>query len=142
MFLFILESIGTSELILIGIVALIFLGPRRLPEIAKKAGKIMSEFRGTANEFKQTWQQEVDFEEEKKALDLNTIEAEAQPVVRTGNPNQETIAELSAAPAVVEVDAETIKERMGIDKPILDDKKIESPTEQTTPDVNDKRNWL
>ncbi|MBK6722861.1 MAG: twin-arginine translocase subunit TatB [Acidobacteria bacterium] len=119
MFLFILESIGTSELILIGIVALMFLGPRRLPEIAKKAGKIMSEFRGTANEFKQTWQQEVDFEEEKKALDLNTIEAEAQPVVRTGNPNQETIAELSAAPAVVEVDAETIKERMGIDRPIL-----------------------
>lgn len=142
MFLFILESIGTSELILIGIVALIFLGPRRLPEIAKKAGKIMSEFRGTANEFKQTWQQEVDFEEEKKALDLNTIEAEAQPVVRTGNPNQETIAELSAAPAVVEVDAETMKERMGIDKPILDEKNIEPPTEQTTPDVNDKRNWL
>ncbi|MEQ1642585.1 MAG: Sec-independent protein translocase protein TatB [Pyrinomonadaceae bacterium] len=142
MFLFILESIGTSELILIGIVALIFLGPRRLPEIAKKAGKIMSEFRGTANEFKQTWQQEVDFEEEKKALDLNTIEAEAQPVVRTGNPNQETIAELSAAPAVVEVDAETMKERMGIDKTILDEKSIESHTEQTTADVNDKRNWL
>ncbi|MBK9528381.1 MAG: twin-arginine translocase subunit TatB [Acidobacteria bacterium] len=142
MFLFILESIGTSELILIGIVALMFLGPRRLPEIAKKAGKIMSEFRGTANEFKQTWQQEVDFEEEKKALDLNTIEAEAQPVVRTGNPNQETIAELSAAPAVVEVDAETIKERMGIDRPIFDEKSIESPAEQTTPDVNDKRNWL
>lgn len=142
MFLFILESIGTSELILIGIVALMFLGPRRLPEIAKKAGKIMSEFRGTANEFKQTWQQEVDFEEEKKALDLNTIEAEAQPVVRTGNPNQETIAELSAAPAVVEVDAETIKERMGIDRPIFDEKSIESSAEQTTPDVNDKRNWL
>ncbi|MBK6724467.1 MAG: twin-arginine translocase TatA/TatE family subunit [Acidobacteria bacterium] len=119
-----------------------FLEPRRLPEIAKKAGKIMSEFRGTANEFKQTWQQEVDFEEEKKALDLNTIEAEAQPVVRTGNPNQETIAELSAAPAVVEVDAETIKARMGIDRPIFDEKSIESPAEQTTPDVNDKRNWL
>ena len=90
MFLFILESIGTSELILIGIVALIFLGPRRLPEIAKKAGKIMSEFRGTANEFKQTWQQEVDFEDEKKALDLNEIEVEAKPVMRTGNPDQET----------------------------------------------------
>ncbi len=142
MFLFILESIGTSELILIGIVALIFLGPRRLPEIAKKAGKIMSEFRGTANEFKQTWQQEVDFEDEKKALDLNAIDDEAKPVVRTGNPNQGTLAELSAAPAVIEIDGETMKERMGIDKPILDEKSIESPTEETTPDVNDKRNWL
>lgn len=142
MFLFILESIGTSELILIGIVALIFLGPRRLPEIAKKAGKIMSEFRGTANEFKQTWQQEVDFEEEKKALDLNTIEAEAQPVVRTGSPNESILSELSPAPAIVEVDADVMKERMGIDTPSLDEKITESQTEQDKPDVNDKRNWL
>ena len=62
MFLFILESIGTSELILIGIVALIFLGPRRLPEIARKIGKITAEFRSTANEFKETWRREVDLD--------------------------------------------------------------------------------
>ncbi len=141
MFLFILESLGTSELILIGLVALIFLGPRRLPEIAKKAGKIMSEFRGTANEFKQTWQQEVDFEEEKKALDLNEIEAEVKPVVRTGNPNQETLADLTATPAVVEVDAEAMKERMGIDNTVTD-KNTELVSEQLQPDVNDKKNWL
>lgn len=140
MFLFILESIGTSELILIGIVALIFLGPRRLPEIAKKAGKIMSEFRGTANEFKQTWQQEVDFEEEKKAFDLNDIEAE--PVVRTGNPNQETLAEIAAAPAIIEVDAESIKERMGIGAPVSEEKEFETSPEEDVPDINDKRNWL
>ena len=42
MVLFIFESIGTSELLLVGIVALIFLGPRKLPELAKKAGKIMT----------------------------------------------------------------------------------------------------
>ena len=80
MFLFIFESIGTSELILIGIVALIFLGPRKLPEMARKIGKIMAEFRGTANEFKETWQREVSFEEEAKAFDLNTLEAEAGTV--------------------------------------------------------------
>jgi Tat protein translocase TatB subunit len=62
MFLFILESIGTAELLVIGIIALIFLGPRRLPEIARKIGKIMAEFRGTANDFKQTWEREVDIE--------------------------------------------------------------------------------
>lgn len=140
MFLFILESIGTSELILIGIVALIFLGPRRLPEIAKKAGKIMSEFRGTANEFKQTWQQEVDFEEEKKALDLSSIEAE--PVVRTGNPNQETLAELAAAPAITEVDAESIKERMGIGAAVPAEKDAAAPSDDSTIAANDKRNWL
>ena len=39
MYLFILENIGTQELLLIGIVALIFLGPRKMPEYAKKIGK-------------------------------------------------------------------------------------------------------
>lgn len=68
MFLFILESLGTSELLMIGILALVLLGPRKLPEIARKAGKIMAEFRGTAAEFKETWQREVNFEEESKAL--------------------------------------------------------------------------
>ena len=77
MFLFIFESIGTSELLLVGIVALVFLGPRRLPELARKFGKIMSEFRGTANEFKETWQREVNFEEEAKSLDLNALEVES-----------------------------------------------------------------
>ena len=77
-FLFIFESIGTSELILVGIVALIFLGPRRCPNIAKKIGKIMAEFRGTANEFKETWQREVNFDEEAKAFDLNSLEAETR----------------------------------------------------------------
>ena len=83
MYLFILESLGTQELILIGIIALIFLGPRRLPEIARKAGKIMTEFRGTANEFKETWSREVDFEKETKAFSLDEIEKEAETTPRS-----------------------------------------------------------
>lgn len=77
MLLFIFESLGTSELLLIGIVALVFLGPRRLPEIARKFGKIMAEFRSAANEFKETWEREVDFEDEANALKLDRIEEEA-----------------------------------------------------------------
>ena len=61
-YLFILESIGTSELILIGLVALIVFGPRKLPELARKLGKAMNEFRRTTDDFKQTWAREVDFE--------------------------------------------------------------------------------
>ena len=45
MYLFILESIGTSELLLIGLVALIFLGPRKLPDLARTLGKVMNEAR-------------------------------------------------------------------------------------------------
>lgn len=41
-----LSSIGTGELILVLIIALIFLGPERLPEIARKMGDTVRQFRG------------------------------------------------------------------------------------------------
>jgi Tat protein translocase TatB subunit len=38
-------NIGFTELIAIGVIALIFIGPQQLPEIAKIVGKLMGEFR-------------------------------------------------------------------------------------------------
>lgn len=67
-YLFILDSIGTSELILIGLVALIIFGPRKLPEFAKMLGKARNEFKRTTDEFKQTWEREVDFESVEKNI--------------------------------------------------------------------------
>ncbi len=43
-------GIGMPELILIGIVALIVVGPKKLPDLAKSLGKGLSEFRKTAND--------------------------------------------------------------------------------------------
>ena len=63
MFLFILESIGMQELILIGAIALIVFGPRKLPQMARTVGKMMAEFRKATSDFKETWEREVDFEE-------------------------------------------------------------------------------
>lgn len=131
MFLFIFESIGTSELILVGIVALIFLGPRRLPEIAKKIGKITAEFRGTANEFKETWKREVNFEDEAKAFDLNSLEAETE----TPKP------ELPVADSIEPVEKPTIKE---VDASAFENLKPKetNQTESQTEIANDKKNWL
>jgi Tat protein translocase TatB subunit len=53
------ETVGWQELIFIGILALIFLGPRKLPTMAKTIGKYMAEFRRAANDFKSTWESEV-----------------------------------------------------------------------------------
>ena len=132
MYLFIFESIGTSELLLIGVVALIFLGPRRMPEMARKLGKIMSEFRGTANEFKETWQREVDFEEEKKAFDINDIENEPVPRTKTGS---ETATE---APAIKPVDPARLEQlRASQENP--QEIKVEPPPPA---DESDKQNWL
>src|SRR6476646_2108097 len=38
-------NVGTGELILIAVVALLVLGPKRLPELARGIGKFMREFR-------------------------------------------------------------------------------------------------
>ena len=45
-----LGSIGFGELLLIGLVALIVFGPRRLPEIARRAGDLMAKARTATKE--------------------------------------------------------------------------------------------
>lgn len=120
---------------LVGIVALIFLGPRKLPEMARKMGKIMSEFRSTTNEFKETWQREVNFEEEAKALNLDELEAETiahdtpKPLIEGARP--------PTAPEIKEADPSKFDHLLAEGT----ETKVTEPTE-TPADVNDKGNWL
>ena len=74
------ESLGMQELILIGVIALIIFGPRKLPQIARTIGKTMAEFRKATNEFKSTWEKEVDFERldaDEPVVTPNTIAKES-----------------------------------------------------------------
>jgi TatA/E family protein of Tat protein translocase len=50
------------DLIVIMIVALIIFGPRRLPELGKKFGEGLAQFRKASDEFKRTWENEVQTE--------------------------------------------------------------------------------
>lgn len=59
-------GIGLPELIVIMVVALIVVGPSKLPELAKSLGKAFNEFRRMADEVKETLDEEVLKEEEKK----------------------------------------------------------------------------
>jgi Tat protein translocase TatB subunit len=38
-------NLGLSEMILIGVIALIFIGPKQLPEIARTVGRMLNELR-------------------------------------------------------------------------------------------------
>jgi TatA/E family protein of Tat protein translocase len=58
-FLFIFEGLGTSELMLILIVALVIFGPRKLPQLSRSIGKSLANFRRASEDFKQTWEREV-----------------------------------------------------------------------------------
>ena len=60
-FLF-LEFLGTSEMLIIALVALIVFGPRKLPELGRSLGKSIGEFKRASEDFKRTWEREVDVE--------------------------------------------------------------------------------
>jgi Tat protein translocase TatB subunit len=69
--LLILDSLGTSELLLILAVALIFFGPRKLPQISRQIGKAMAEFKKHSEDFKRTWEREVSLESARSETEPN-----------------------------------------------------------------------
>ena len=69
-------GIGMPELILILAVALIVLGPKRLPEIARTLGKGLAEFRRTTDELKEEIRE---VEEEIENPSSSTASAEESP---------------------------------------------------------------
>ena len=67
----ILESFGTTELAFILVMALVFFGPRKLPQLSRTLGKNLASFRRASEDFKRTWDKEVSLEELKLSrLDL------------------------------------------------------------------------
>ena len=91
MFAFILEGLGSTELLFILVIALIFFGPRKLPELARSMGKGLAEFRKASDDFKRTWEREVALETA-RADDNSMLETSphptyepAQTVVETPN---------------------------------------------------------
>ena len=83
-FALILDSLGSTELIFILIVALIFFGPRKLPQLARTMGKGLAEFRKASDDFKRTWEREVALETS-RLDDTSILEAEPQPAYATSS---------------------------------------------------------
>ena len=67
--LFVFEFLGTTELLVIAVVALILFGPRKLPEIGRSVGKSIAEFKRASDDFKRTWEFEVELEQRKSATE-------------------------------------------------------------------------
>jgi len=60
-------GIGFQEMLVIAILALLLIGPKKLPELAKAIGKALAEFKRAVDDVKETIDEEV-FREEKKLL--------------------------------------------------------------------------
>ena len=55
-------GLGMGEIMVILVLALMVFGPRKLPELGKTLGQAMNQFRRASDEFKRTWEQEVEYD--------------------------------------------------------------------------------
>jgi len=81
-------GIGMPELIIIMVIALIVIGPHKLPELARSLGKGLAEFKKASEDFQRNIREEARTSEEK---------AEPQQQVAVPAPRPEGVA--AAAPA-------------------------------------------
>src|SRR5215210_3732822 len=100
--LFVFEFLGTTELLVVAVVALILFGPRKLPEIGRTVGRGLAEFKRASDDFKRTWEYEVEIEQRKPApVDAGTaVRDDATGEAAAALPAREAGAEdFAAVPA-------------------------------------------
>ena len=93
-------GIGMPEMLVILALALIIIGPKKLPDLAKSLGRAMREFKKATNEFKETIQLEGELSDVKEtfndisagvkdAVDLN-LKPEKQKADKIGSDDEKT----------------------------------------------------
>ena len=137
MFAFILEGLGSGELLLILVVALIFFGPRKLPQLARSMGKGLAEFRKASDDFKRTWEREVALETA-RADDNSLLEAEKQPTFQPAQTFDAPVVETPNSEWVVPRESQTQTTAATSAETVA----VAAKTTQSVPQPLRKQEWL
>ena len=133
MFALILDSLGSTELLFILVIALIFFGPRKLPTLARSMGKSLAEFRKASEDFKRTWEREVDLESVR--TEDNFIHPESMQVDGDVHNLEE--------PSIQRVSPDLVVPRQNLDRPSTEaSTPIQRGNETTSAEPLRKRDWL
>ena len=99
-------GIGGTELLVILVIALVVLGPKSVPQIARTLGRAMGDFRKVSTEFQRTLNTEIELDEHEKRkkeaekeLFGDTGSAGADSAKSAASPAQKTAAAASAKAA-------------------------------------------
>ena len=106
-------GIGGFEILVIGIVALLVVGPKDLPLLMRKIGKVMARARAMANEFRSS------FDEMARQSELDELRKEVQ-ALRTGQ---------GLVPLGVEADAAFREIRDDLNRPLDEPVMLAAPDE-------------
>ena len=79
-----LEFIGTTELLVVLLVALLVFGPRKLPELGRSLGRTLNQVRAASDDFKRTWEAEALSETETRAA--RALQSSGVQDAATGSP--------------------------------------------------------
>jgi sec-independent protein translocase protein TatA len=86
-------GIGMPELIIILVIALIVIGPQKLPDLARSLGKGLAEFKRATNDFKESVEEEARAQDEKEKA-APEVTAKDTPAVE--KPKEETKEKINA----------------------------------------------
>jgi sec-independent protein translocase protein TatB len=141
MYLLILDSLGSTELLVILGAALIFFGPRKLPQLSRQLGKSLSEFRRASEDFKSTWEREVNLDNLDKDVEPDATSSILDKATEKIRAAREAAALDSAG---VSATAETIAPSITpVDPALVQPRESASVTEpEVSPTASAKHEWL
>ena len=150
MFALILETLSTTELFFILIVALIFFGPRKLPQLARTVGKGLAEFRKASDDFKRTWEREVAIETAKLETENTILPTEQPQAYLEEKPQPEPLVQ-SAEPLAATSSPELVVARGSMNEQLSPSAEaplspapepLSATAEVTTPHPLRKQEWI
>ncbi len=122
-------DIGFSELLVIGVVALVVIGPERLPKVARTLGHLLGRAQRYVNDVKADINREVQLDELKKLQSqvvesARTLEDSVRKEYETARsavetPAQEAVAELNATTQQLTSEAEAAVASVKPEKPVV-----------------------
>lgn len=149
MFLAIFEFLGTSELLIILVVALIIFGPRKLPQLSRQLGKSLGEFKRASEDFKRTWEKEVEMEKfEEEGRMVRSMLQDDQSTIADTSEKRSALDAASAETAMLDdrwASTETLPSTVArsSSNEASEETTPEPATETTAiPETTGKRDWL
>ena len=123
-------GIGMPELLLLLAIALIVVGPKKLPELAKALGRGIAEFKKATNELKESLETNTDFSELKQSF--NDIQETVVDATLPSTPSEEaTTEEIATAPTTSDQENEDDMELASVSS---DDAEEQEPTPPSSSD--------
>ena len=117
-------GIGSTEFLVILLVALVVLGPKSLASVSRTLGKAMGEFRRVSTDFQRTLNAEVEQEEHLKRKqeaekEFFSPEARAEHAAKTAAQTQAAASQAQAAPAAAPAATETAAARPAVQPEVI-----------------------